>query len=315
MRKAIVQMKKKSLVKRMRVVFASLLIAVVLLGIVAAPQSQVSGYQASYIQQLNNIALNYQDQLDSSVMFALPESVKDDDEISVIVTVDVINLMDAYEATDKTMSFMEFAVSSDEAAQIEQQVAAEKKRVLSALDDLNIAYKTGEDYSTLLSGFEILIKAADFEATCKSLEEGDDVIVGEVYEKCETMLVENKVNVYGTGIFNSSGSPYDGSGMVVAVLDTGLDSAHSAFSTQNFTSDKLGLTYQDVAAVLGDTTASEMSGGLSVDDVYINEKVPFGYDYADNDPDVYSTHNNHGTHVSGVIVGKEIGRASCRERV
>ena len=42
-----------------------------------------------------------------------------------------------------------------------------------------------------------------------------------------------------------------------------------------------------------------------MDDVYINEKVPFGYDYADNDPDVYSTHNNHGTHVSGVIVGKD----------
>ena len=299
-------MKKKSLVKRMRVVFASLLIAVVLLGVVAAPQTQVSGYKASYIQQLSNdIALNYRDQLDSSVMFALPESVKDDDEISVIVTVDVINLMDAYEASAKTMSFKEFVTSSDEAAAIEQQIAVEKERVLNALDDLEIAYTVGEDYSTLLSGFEILIKAADFEATCKSLEKGDDVIVGEVYNKCETMLVENKVNVYGTGIFNSSGSPYDGSGMVVAVLDTGLDSAHTAFSTQNFTSDKLGLTYEDVAAVLGDTVASEMNSGLSVDDVYINEKVPFGYDYADNDPDVYSTHNNHGTHVSGVIVGKD----------
>ena len=299
-------MKKKSLVKRMRVVFVSLLIAVVLLGVVAAPQSQVSGYQASYIQQLSNdIALQYQDYLDNSVMFALPETVKDDDEISVIVTVDVINLMDAYEATDKTMSFKEFVSSSDEAARIEQQIAEEKERVLSALDDLKIAYTAGEDYSTLLSGFEILIKAADFEATCKSLEDGDDVIVGEVYNKCETMLVENTVNVYGTGIFNSSGSPYDGSGMVVAVLDTGLDSAHSAFSVDNFTSTKLGLTYEDVAAVLGDTVASDMNSGLSVDDVYVNEKVPFGYDYADNDPDVYSTHNNHGTHVSGVIVGKD----------
>ena len=299
-------MKKKSFVKRMRVVFASLLIAVVLLGVVASPQSQVSGYQASYIQQLSNdIKVSYKDYLDSSVMFALPESIKDEDEISVIVTVDVINLMDAYEATDKTMSFKEFVTSSDEAAAIKQQISAEKARVLSGLDDLKIAYKTGEEYSALMSGFEILIKAADFEATCKSLKEGDDVMVGEVYNKCETMLVENKVNVYGTGIFNSSGSPYDGSGMVVAVLDTGLDSAHSAFSTQNFTSQKLGLTYQDVAAVLGDTVASEMNSGLSVDDVYINDKVPFGYDYADNDPDVYSTHNNHGTHVSGVIVGKD----------
>jgi len=42
-----------------------------------------------------------------------------------------------------------------------------------------------------------------------------------------------------------------------------------------------------------------------VDDVYINEKVPYGFDYADSDPDAYSTHNNHGTHVAGVIVGKD----------
>ena len=95
--------------------------------------------------------------------------------------------------------------------------------------------------------------------------------------------------------------------MVVAVLDTGLDSSHTAFSPDNFTSDHLGMTYQDVAAVVGKTVANKQYGGLSVDDVYINEKVPFGYDYADNDPDVYSTHNNHGTHVSGVIVGKDDG--------
>ena len=90
---------------------------------------------------------------------------------------------------------------------------------------------------------------------------------------------------------------------MVAVLDTGLDSNHTAFSPDNFTSDNLALTYEDVAAVIKQTKAYELAGGLSAHDVYINEKVPFGYDYADNDPDPYSTHNNHGTHVSGVIVG------------
>lgn len=100
-------------------------------------------------------------------------------------------------------------------------------------------------------------------------------------------------------------SGYDGSGMVIAVLDTGLDSAHTAFSVDNFTSKKLGLTYDDVKKLFDETTASTLVEGLTVDDVYINEKVPFGFDYADNDSDVYSTHNNHGTHVSGVIVGKD----------
>ena len=299
-------MKKKSLPKVLRMSFICLLVAALVFGIFTMPNGKVSGYNASYIQLMENApALDLKDYLDSSVMFQLPENVKDDEEISVIITVDVVNLMDAYEAGDKTMSFKDYALHSDEAADIDQQISTEKAKVLAALDEKKIAYTTGDNYNTLLSGFEIRIKAGDFNDTCKTLGDGQGIIVSEVYEKCETELVENKVNVYGTGIFNSAGAGYDGSGMVVAVLDTGLDSNHTAFSPANFTSNKLGLTYEDVAALVGQTTASEMYGGLTVDDVYINNKVPFGYDYADNDPDVYSTHNNHGTHVSGVIVGKD----------
>ena len=299
-------MKKKSLTNIIRASCVCLLVAAILVGIFVAPGGQVSGYSASYIQKLENAPkLDLQDYLNNSVAFELPDTVKDDDQISVIITVDVANLMDAYEAGDKTMSFKDYALHSEDAAQIDQQIAAEREKVLALLDEKKIAYTTGDSYNTLISGFEITITARDFNATCKSLADGQGIIVSEVYEKCDTQLVENEVNVYDTGIFNSAGCGYDGSGMVVAVLDTGLDSNHTAFSPKNFTSGKLGLTYDDVAALVGSTVANKMYGGLTADDVYINEKVPFGYDYADNDPDVYSTHNNHGTHVSGVIVGKD----------
>ena len=299
-------MKKKSLTNVIRACCVCLLAAAILIGTFAAPGSQVSGYNASFIQKLDNAPkLDLQDYLNNSVAFKLPDTVKDDDKISVIITVDVANLMDAYEDGDKTMSFREYALFSKDAADIDAQIAAEKNKVLAKLDDQKIAYTTGDSYNTLLSGFEITITARDFNATCKSLTKGQGIIVSEVYEKCETQLVENKVNVFDTGIFNSGGCGYDGSGMVVAVLDTGLDSNHTAFSPKNFTSNKLGLTYEEVSSLVGSTLANKMYGGLTADDVYINEKVPFGYDYADNDPDVYSTHNNHGTHVSGVIVGKD----------
>lgn len=296
----------KSKANVFRVLFACLIVVALAVGILAIPNSQASGYGASYIQKLDNKAeMNLQDYLDNSVMFELSDKISDDEEISVIITVDTDNLMDAYEGTDKTMSFKDYALYSEDAAAIKQQIRKDKAQVLTALDDKNISYTIGNEYSTLISGFEIVIKAGDFKATCQSLKKGQGIMVSEVYEKAETQLVENKVNVYGTGIFDTSGSPYDGSGMVVAVLDTGLDSAHTAFSVDNFTSKTLGMTYQDVAAVIGQTVAFKQNGNLTVDDVYINEKVPYGYDYADNDPDVYSTHNNHGTHVSGVIVGKD----------
>ena len=287
-------------------VLLALIAAVLLFGIIAKPQAEASGYQASYIERLENaLGVNLKEQANSNVMFQLPETIKEDDFISIIITLDVINLMDAYEATDKTMSFAEFALQSEQAKKIEQQISAEKAEILDKLDQLAISYTTGEEYSVLLTGFEIYIQAADFKATCQSLGKGRDVMISEVYAVAETQLVENTVNVYDTGIINSSNVKFDGSGMVVAVLDTGLDYAHSAFSTNNFNPSSLGLTYEQVAALVGKTTASKQSGGLTVDDVFISDKVPFGFDYADGDADVYSTHNNHGTHVSGIIVGKD----------
>ncbi len=300
-------MKKKTKANVLRASFICLLIVAIAVGILAIPRGQNAGYAAPYIQLMNNAPeVNLKDYLDSSVMFGLSDKISDDEEISVIITVDVPNIMDAYEASDKTMSFKDFALESKVAKNLEKRIRDEKAEVLSVLDKQGVNYTLGNEYSRLISGFEIVIKAGEFDATRKSLTKGQGIIVSEAYKTAETQLVTNKVNIYaGTGIFDTSASGYDGSGMVVAVLDTGLDSAHSAFSVDNFTSKELGLTYDDVSAVLGDTVANELYGGLTVDDVYINNKVPFGYDYADNDPDVYSTHNNHGTHVSGVIVGKD----------
>ena len=304
-------MKTNALMKVSRMVVALLVAMATVIGLVPALPVQASAAtvsepsnQASYIEKLDNsLAADYTQYLDSSVAFQLSDNIKDDEQISVIITVDVISLMDAYENSDKSVSFSDYVLYSEEAEAMRQQIAGEKTRILTALDEQLIAYELGEDYDTLVSGFEILIQASDYAATCMSLSAGDKAVVSEVYKAAETKLVENPVSVYDTGIFKSGESGYDGSGMVVAVLDTGLDSNHTAFSPDNFTSDHLGMTYEDVAAVVGKTVANKQYGGLGVDDVYINEKVPFGFDYADNDPDVYSTHNNHGTHVSGVIVG------------
>ena len=299
-------MKNKNYLHLMQVMVVLTVILALLSGMIVIPRVEAASEPfVPTIERLDGLQVDYEKYLDNSVMYRLPDGVRDDEEISVIITTGEVCLMDAYEGTDKVMSFTDYALDSQDAQVLRASISADRQALTDKLDELGIAYTTGETFDTLLTGYELVIQAKDFATVGKNLGAGERMVAGEVYHKAETQLVENTVNVYETGIFKSGESGYDGSGMVVAVLDTGLDSKHTAFSVDNFTSTKLGLTKEQVAAVLDQTKAKELAGSLTVEDVYINEKVPFGYDYADNDPDVYSTHNNHGTHVSGVIVGKD----------
>ncbi len=260
------------------------------------------------IQQISGIDLGTEKLYDQSVMYKLPDTVKADFDISVIIETKSSTLLDAYDKSGSSLSFGDY-VLTDDAAIVRKSIAAESNRVKDKLE--GISYKLGESYNTLVSGFEIIIKAADFEDVCKAIGSDASVHVGEVYEAAETELVENDVNVYGTGIFSSEDFKdkygIDGTGIVVAVLDTGIDYYHSAFSDTTFLADrnKLGLKFEDIQSVMinNNMAAEGMVPGLSPEDVYISSKIPFGFDYADSDSDVFPLLSNHGTHVSGVIVG------------
>ena len=260
-----------------------------------------------YISLLENkIDIDESQFYDGTTVFKLPSSVKDTDELSLIIQMSEDSLLDAYDSKNWDMSFSEF-YSTDEAAAIRDNITKAANEKIALLRDSGISYKTGVSYSTLMSGFEITAMAADFKDICQTLGTDVKVIVGEAYEAAKTEDVTNEVDVYETGIFDSSDFAYQGDGMVVAVLDTGLDYYHTAFSTSNFTSSKLGLTFDDVAAILaGNNMASEgLQSGLTASDVYVSDKVPFAFDYADGDSDVYPIKNDHGTHVAGIIAGKD----------
>ena len=301
-------MNKKALTKITTSALVLVLVAIMIISTCIGAFGGGSSSSANFIQKYGeNIKTNFESYLDGSVVQSLPGNVKDDDHISVIFNLNIPALLDEYGKTDKSQEFYQY-VLSDEADKIRDEISLSKIEILKELNSKNVKFTAGENYSAIISGFEIVIQAKDFKTVCDALGDRGTAIVGEVYNTCETQLVENKVNFYeSTGIFDSSDFKYDGTGMVVAVLDTGLDYTHSAFSVNNFTADrsKLGLTKDKVAALLADTKASGFVEGLKVDDVYMNEKVPYAFDYADKDPDVYSLHNNHGTHVSGVIVGKD----------
>ncbi|MBE6674141.1 MAG: hypothetical protein E7596_03430 [Ruminococcaceae bacterium] len=302
-------MKRKGIARIATVSISVVLLFAMLLSICTSALGASSSSPA-YINEYNgNLKTNVEQFFNGNVVQKLPSTVKNTDEISVIIDLELPAIMDAYSLADTDMSMAEFA-STDTAKALMQEALKGKNAILSDLEKKGVTYKTGASYSTIFSGFEVLIKACDFDTLCIAAGTKATVIVGEVYKPAESKLVENDVNFYeDTGIFNSSDFKYQGEGMVIAVLDTGLDYTHTAFLDSNFKADrdKLGLKKQMVADLLAakDTRAEYYMQGVTADDLYVSDKVPFAFDYADGDADVYSLHNNHGTHVSGVIAGKD----------
>ena len=261
------------------------------------------------INKLNgNIDLGTEKLYNEAVMYKLPDNIKETDNLSIIIQTKTETLLDAYDKSGSSLSFGEY-VLTDAANGVRENILAENEKIEKKLDGIN--YASGEKYNTLISGFEITIKAADFKDVCRAVGSSANVFIGEVYEPEETELVENKVNVYGTGIFSSEDFKQqygmDGTGVVVAVLDTGIDYYHSAFADSTFKADrdKLGLKFENVQAIMkeNDMASEGLVTGLTPENVYISSKIPYGFDYADRDSDVFPLLSNHGTHVSGVIAG------------
>ena len=205
----------------------------------------------------------------------------------------------------KKMTFSEYRVSSA-AEKLRTEFDNNRADILTELQDSGIITDVKYSFYNIIDGAYVRTSYENIEALC-NFEGVERVIISNQYEPA--VAVENPVDVYDTGIFNSGSVSYTGKGTIVAILDSGCDYTHSAFTTHQVESPLYNR--DQIAEILSETLAYTYNPNDSVEvrEVYYGnitkDKIAFGYDYADKDTDIMPFSSSHGTHVAGIIGGQD----------
>ncbi len=190
-------------------------------------------------------------------------------------------------------------------------IEKEHKAVFAAMSALD--YELMYEYDTLLNGFSCEIAYGDLERVAQipgvaSIHLDQFIEVSEV----EPAKKGNSGGAQMTGALSLHDSGFTGEGLVIAVLDMGLDVDHAAFQLYDS---------MPVADVLTEERLAEFQSSGNPYGERISKKIPFVWDYAGTktqtgglNPDatvdlrdsagkVVAGSNDHGTMTSAVAVG------------
>lgn len=230
-------------------------------------------------------------------LFAMPsDSISKaggNEQVRIIVELEDAPLL-SYGEKISTYSGVSDFLASNEAQGIEQKLEQSRKAVKKALVQSGMDFTVKREYSAVMNGLAVEADIADLEA----IQETDgvkDAFVAEFYN------VPEPINTYSNGGVSAIGGDIvseklglTGKNSAVAILDTGLDLSHPAFSSVN----NPKYSKDDIENVIKNNKMT--IGKLNVSKVYINDKIPYAYDYADVDTNV-SGGDSHGTHVAGIV--------------
>ena len=235
---------------------------------------------------------------DSSSLFQ-PDSIQQvtayapDERVRIVIELENAPLLDSHKVSQyaSVTDFLDSSAAQSTERKLERARKAVKSQLATKLDDVEVRY----EYTTVFNGLSVEADYADLE-TIQDLPGVKDAYVSQVYQLIEPVnetKLADSVPAIGGDISQKTG--YTGKGMVVAILDTGLDTSHEAF--QNAVNAPK-FTKQDIADKLA--SDSLRVGNVNVNSIYQSDKIPFAYDYYDNDTNV-SGGNSHGTHVAGIV--------------
>ena len=129
-----------------------------------------------------------------------------------------------------------------------------------------------------------------------------------VYDKCVVNDVDTATAVDMIGVPSIwADMGYTGTGMKIAIADTGLDLDHPSFAAAPAMNEN-SLTVDDIAAVLDKLNAKELYPAATAEDLYYSDKIAFAFNYVDQNLKAshdYDDQGDHGSHVAGIAAANK----------
>lgn len=342
-------------------VLAIMVLAAAMPGAALAQDENVQGVtvQAQEVESESRVQSNT-DQEENRQVYA------DDQVVTVMVELEAPTVMDDYQTsgyanlaqeTSAGQAVSEFLATQD-AQQTEEKLLDQQQGVIDevtnlaaqqpAVTDASEEDNDGAPVGTIVGQWATLVNAMAIRVPYGALDDIRNLdgvkraYVEHVYDAPEELstTVDGDKAWYTysydkVGVQDVWSQGYTGQGMLVAVLDTGLDlkwgitqnedgsegrgvvRVHEAFTDNSFKNDppdadngwNLRYTSDSLAAFLKDNQLNSTTGAdggvieWDYNALYKNLKVPYACDYADGDINVQPASSDHGTHVSGTIAG------------
>lgn len=167
---------------------------------------------------------------------------------------------------------------------LKKTLQAEQKKFKEQLKSKGISIKELESYVNVLNGLgvETTFKNAKL---IEELNEVSAISIAHEFDRPEPEMVSSKDIVNAVETWTNT--KYKGEGMVVAIIDTGLDPSHQDFILTDASKAKIQTT--------------EFGGFLGT---YRSAKIPYGYNYMDNNQEILDLGpeaSEHGMHVAGTV--------------
>lgn len=183
-------------------------------------------------------------------------------------------------------------LSSSVKEKLQNDILKEQNAVKSKIAAKAVKMQYKQNFTTAVNGFSGIVEYGQV-AALRSVEGVTKVTIANEYQRPETTpeMKYSKDIVQAQNTWDEYG--VKGEGMVVAVVDTGIDPSHKDMVLTDAT--KAEFTKAEVEALVTEKTLNGK---------FYTEKVPYGYNYYDENSeilDIGPDASMHGMHVAGTV--------------